>query len=80
MRTGLCVCFDGDRHEVFFIHIYIQYFLIVSYISLLEFWIFEKQSGGIDRKYRILMTNISNYSMIFLINKYNTHRQKRDVV
>lgn len=72
----------GDRHEVFLFtsifNIYIQ--KMVSHISLLEFWVFEKQSGGINRKYRILMTNISNYSMIFLINKYNTHRQKRDVV
>lgn len=62
----------------FIFNIYIQ--KMVSHISLLEFWVFEKQSGGINSKYRILMTNISNYSMIFLINKYNTHRQKRDVV
>lgn len=72
----------GDRHEVFLFTSIINIFnqKIVSHISLKEFWVFEKQSGGINRKYRILMTNISNYSMIFLINKYNTHRQKRDVV
>lgn len=72
----------GDRHEVFLFTSIFNIFnqKIVSHILLKEFWVFEKQSGGINRKYRILMTNISNYSMIFLINKYNTHRQKRDVV